>query len=85
MDTILEHARNMPTKYYALQVLDDLIRYRWKILPPDQREGIKNYVIGLVLKLSSTDQMLLENRVVLEKLDVNLVHVCELVNCTNAI
>lgn len=76
VDTILEHARNLPTKYYALQVLDDLIKFRWKILPPDQREGIKNYVIGLVLKLSSSDEMLQANRLVLEKLDVNLVHVC---------
>eukprot|EP01126_Amoeba_proteus_P042787 TRINITY_DN4660_c0_g1_i9.p1 TRINITY_DN4660_c0_g1~~TRINITY_DN4660_c0_g1_i9.p1 ORF type:complete len:1066 (-),score=260.84 TRINITY_DN4660_c0_g1_i9:458-3655(-) len=75
VDTILEHARNDATKFFALQILDNLIRYRWKILPQEQREGIRNYVIGLVLKLSSSDPLLHTNRLVLEKLNLNLVQI----------
>lgn len=76
VDTILEHSSNNFTRFYALQILDDLIKYRWKILPVDQRTGIKNYVISLVLKLSGSDELLVNNRMILEKLNLNLVQVC---------
>jgi len=75
VDTILEHARHLPSKFYALQILNDLIQFRWRILPADQRDGIRNYIIGLVLKLSATDEALAANRLILEKLNVNLVQI----------
>jgi len=75
VDTILEHSSNNLTRFYALQILDDLIKYRWKILPPDQRSGIKNYVISLVLKLSTTEELLVSNRLILDKLNLNLVQI----------
>ncbi|GMF52276.1 unnamed protein product [Phytophthora fragariaefolia] len=33
------------------QILEDAIRYRWKILPKDQREGIKSYIVGKLLSV----------------------------------
>jgi hypothetical protein len=34
------------------QVLEKAIKFRWKILPENQREAIKNYLVNLVIRLS---------------------------------
>ena len=46
-------APNPNTKFFALQVLDGVIKYRWNALPDDQREGIKNFISNLIIKLST--------------------------------
>ncbi len=40
VDTILEFSSNLQTKYYALQILEQVIKTRWKVLPRNQCEGI---------------------------------------------
>jgi hypothetical protein len=49
VDTILETSSDQATKFYALSVLDDAIRFRWKSLPPEQREGIKKYLVSKIM------------------------------------
>uniref|UniRef100_A0A9J7YUL0 Exportin-1 n=1 Tax=Cyprinus carpio carpio TaxID=630221 RepID=A0A9J7YUL0_CYPCA len=61
VDTILEFSQNMKTKYYALQILETVIKTRWKILPRNQCEGIKKYVVGLIIKTSSDTNSVEEN------------------------
>ena len=39
VDTILEFSSNQQTKYYALQILENVIKTRWKVLPRTQCEG----------------------------------------------
>ena len=39
VDTILEFSQNQQTKYYALQILENVIKTRWKVLPRPQCEG----------------------------------------------
>ena len=39
VDTILEFSTNQQTKYYALQILENLIKSRWNALPRNQCEG----------------------------------------------
>lgn len=39
VDSILELSGSLNTKYFALQVLEILIRTRWKALPREQCEG----------------------------------------------
>ncbi len=39
VDSVLELSSNLNTKYFALQVLEILIRTRWKALPREQCEG----------------------------------------------
>ena len=39
VDTILEFSNNQQTKYYALQILEQVIKTRWKVLPRNQCEG----------------------------------------------
>ena len=41
VDTILEFSNNQQTKYYALQILESVIKTRWKVLPRNQCDGIK--------------------------------------------
>lgn len=35
----------------AAQILDGAIQTRWKILPQDQRDGIKTYVVGKIIQV----------------------------------
>jgi exportin-1 len=43
VDSILEYSQNQQTKFYALQILEEVIKTRWKILPRNQCEGGSNY------------------------------------------
>jgi len=52
-DAILEQSKEMMSKYFALSLLEDAVRTRWKILPSEQREGIKNYIVTKVIEMSS--------------------------------
>eukprot|EP00741_Cyanophora_paradoxa_P007524 tig00001154_g7277.t1 len=75
VDSILEFSQNSATKFYGLQVLEQVIKYKWKILPPEQRDGIKNYIVNLIIKLSRDDASLLRERMFLNKLNLILVQV----------
>jgi exportin-1 len=75
VDTILEHSQNNHTRFFAITILSDLIKFRWKILPNEQRQGIKNYIISLVLKFSSSDADLQNHSYVIEKLNYSLVQI----------
>ena len=40
-------------QYYGLQILETVIKTRWKVLPRTQCEGIKKFIVGLIIKISS--------------------------------
>lgn len=75
VDTILEYSSNQQTKYYALQILEQVIKTRWKVLPRNQCEGIKKYIVALIIKTSSDSETLEANKTYLNKLNVILVQV----------
>ncbi|XP_065370892.1 exportin-1-like [Calliphora vicina] len=75
VDSILEFSQNQQTKYYALQILEEVIKTRWKILPRNQCEGIKKYVVGLIIKTSSDAATMEANKVYLNKLNIILVQI----------
>lgn len=75
VDTILEYSQNQETKYYALQILEQVIQTRWKILPRNQCEGIKKYIVGLIIKNSSDPVVMENNKVYLKKLNMILIEV----------
>lgn len=73
---------------YDVGVLYNLVKFRWKILPEvsgclhvmmvmmqDNRQGIKNYVVNLLIKLSSNEVTLRSEKLILRKLDEVLVQV----------
>ncbi|CAH1969506.1 unnamed protein product [Acanthoscelides obtectus] len=75
VDTILEYSTNQQTKYYALQILEQVIKTRWKVLPRNQCEGIKKYIVSLIIKTSSDPETLETNKTYLNKLNMILVQV----------
>mmetsp|Transcript_906 Transcript_906/g.1108 ORF Transcript_906/g.1108 Transcript_906/m.1108 type:complete len:1098 (-) Transcript_906:1560-4853(-) len=74
-DGILERATNHQTRFFGLQILDDAIRTRWKILPKEQREGIKSYVVGKVISMSSSEEQMSGEKVFIAKLNLTLVQI----------
>ena len=39
VDKVLEQSKDLQTRFVALQVLEDTIKYRWKALPEGAAEG----------------------------------------------
>jgi len=73
VDTILEFSTNQQTKYFALQILESVIKTRWKVLPRTQCEGIKKYIVGLIIKTSSNPELMEREKTYLNKLNLILV------------
>ncbi|KAL0321673.1 UNVERIFIED_CONTAM: protein EXPORTIN 1A [Sesamum calycinum] len=48
---ILSNTQNLNTKFFALQVLEGVIKYRWNALPVEQRDGMKNYISEVIVKM----------------------------------
>jgi exportin-1 len=74
-DAILEKSSNEATKFFGLQVLSEAIMTRWKVIPSDQREGIRNYVVGKIIGLSSTSEVMKKNQRFLSRLNLVLVNI----------
>ena len=74
-DAIIEQATNPNARFFGLQVLDKAIQSRWKILPQEQRDGIKNYVVGKIIHMSSDEATMQRERVFLGKLNLTLVEI----------
>ncbi|GAA5831610.1 hypothetical protein JCM3766R1_004951 [Sporobolomyces carnicolor] len=72
---ILERSSNTQTKYVALQIMDKLIKTRWKVLPDEQRTGIRNFVVGVIVKSSEDDQTMKREKSYLNKLNLILVQI----------
>ena len=79
VDTVLEFAKYMETKYYALQILETLIQVRWKALPRDQCEGIKGFIVQTILDVSSDKAKAEAMKLYLQKLNLVLVQVCDVI------
>ncbi|XP_072023623.1 exportin-1-like [Amphiura filiformis] len=75
VDTILEYSKNEQTKYYGLQILETVIKTRWRVLPRNQCEGIKKYTVGLIIKISSDPDSLGKEKIYLGKLNMVLVQI----------
>lgn len=74
-DAILERSSNPQARFFGLQILDDAIKTRWKILPAEQREGIKNYVVNKIITISSNETSMHSERVLISKLNLTLVEI----------
>jgi exportin-1 len=74
-DAIIEQSATPQGRFFGLQILDDAIKTRWKILPPEQKDGIKNYVVGKVISMSQDEGTLNRERVFIGKLNLTLVEI----------
>lgn len=49
--------------------------FRWRVIPADQRDGIKNFVVGKVISMSSDEATMRLERVFVGKLNLTLVEI----------
>ncbi|KAI8924681.1 CRM1 C terminal-domain-containing protein [Entophlyctis helioformis] len=75
VDGILERSALTEAKFIALQILEKLIKTMWKALPLVQRQGIKNFIVAIIIKTSSDETVLEKNRTLLGKLNIVLVQI----------
>ena len=75
VDAVLERSVNPATRFFGLQILEDTIKTRWKILPAEEREGIKNYIVGKIVEISREEARMQAEKIFLNKLNVILVHI----------
>jgi exportin-1 len=75
VDKILQEAQYPQTKYLGLQVLDNVIMTRWKVLPREQCQGIRNFVVNFIIEMSRKEDLTKEERTLLNKLNLVLVSV----------
>lgn len=75
VDTIITHSEEPNTKFFALQILKETISTKWKVLPQDQRAGIKEYVVNMTIKFSADEQLAASHRPFVTKLNETLVEV----------
>ncbi|XP_043815379.1 protein EXPORTIN 1A isoform X4 [Manihot esculenta] len=72
---ILQNTKNLNTKFFALQVLEGVIKYRWNALPVEQRDGMKNYISEVIVQLSSNEASFRLERLYVNKLNIILVQI----------
>ena len=61
------------TRFYGLLVLHTTITTRWNILPREQTEGIKNYLVNKIIGTSSDPVQAAGDRMFLRKMNETLV------------
>eukprot|EP00697_Spironema_sp_BW2_P008391 gnl/Spiro4/22978_TR11344_c0_g2_i1.p1 gnl/Spiro4/22978_TR11344_c0_g2~~gnl/Spiro4/22978_TR11344_c0_g2_i1.p1 ORF type:complete len:1100 (+),score=248.77 gnl/Spiro4/22978_TR11344_c0_g2_i1:73-3372(+) len=75
VDHIINCTQNPATRVYAMGILSSCIKKRWRIIPLPQRVGIKDFVVGLVIRLSSSSEELHSDKPFINKLNECLVEI----------
>jgi exportin-1 len=71
---ILAQSQNMNAKYLALKILEQVIQFKWKILPPQEQEGIKMFIVSTVVNSAKNEQILAQ-KVYMSKLNEVLIQI----------
>lgn len=72
-DQILSSSTNSQSKYIALSCLNKLIQYRWKSIPEQERVGIRNFIVNMIISLCDDEQVFESQRALINKIDLTLV------------
>jgi len=72
---ILDQSTVPQAKYIGLQILEKLITTRWKTLPDEQRQGIRNFIVGVTVKVASDENSLKREKTYINKLNLALVQI----------
>ncbi|EDO44035.1 predicted protein [Nematostella vectensis] len=79
VESTLEVSLTQKKLYYALQILEMVIKTRWKIFQASNEKylslGIKKYIVGLIIKISSESTEMEKEKTYLSKLNMILVEV----------
>lgn len=74
-DIILENSSDNNTKFLALNILESTVKNKWKALPDDQKNGIKEYITNLVINLGKDEGINTTGKHLLTKLNQTLVSI----------
>jgi exportin-1 len=58
-----------------LQILETLIKTRWKILPTEEQTGIKSFVVSKIVALSSDEDTLRKQKTLVSKINMVLIQI----------
>ncbi|KAF8819371.1 putative exportin 1, partial [Cardiosporidium cionae] len=72
---ILQKSNDSNTKFFALQILENCIMTRWKILPETEKAGIKQYVSEMTLQLASNEAICQNEKHFINKVNENLIQI----------
>ncbi|POV97689.1 hypothetical protein PSHT_14460 [Puccinia striiformis] len=72
---ILENSVSQNSKYIALQIMDKLITTKWKALPETQRSGIKNFIVGYIVKMTRDEAQMVKDKAFVNKMNLILVQI----------
>ncbi|KAJ3967974.1 Crm1-F1 [Lentinula raphanica] len=72
---ILQKSTYSQTKYIGLQILEKLISTRWKSLPDNQRQGVRNFLVSVTIQVASDEITARKEKVYLNKLNLVMVQV----------
>ncbi|ODV64326.1 exportin CRM1 [Ascoidea rubescens DSM 1968] len=72
---ILEQSNDSRSKFIALSILENLIQTRWMALPNDQRLGIRNFLVNMIIALCENEDQFQAQRSLINKCDLTLVQI----------
>lgn len=72
---IIQTSQNPNVKFLALAILETLIKTRWKALPADQKQGIRNFVVQTTVEVTSDETTMRKERAYVNKLNIVLVNI----------
>ncbi|KAI8062519.1 CRM1 C terminal-domain-containing protein [Gongronella butleri] len=75
VDGILEHSKLPQTKFIALQILEKFIQTRWNTLVADSRNAIRNFIVNVIIKVSSDEATMAKEKAYISKLNMVLVQI----------
>ena len=75
VDTILEKSQNNNTKMIALKILEDAVKFRWNVLPKQQREGIRSFIVNMIITISRDREKMKAMSALLNRLNIVLIQV----------
>ncbi|KAF8520214.1 CRM1 C terminal-domain-containing protein [Hysterangium stoloniferum] len=72
---VLEESPHPQAKYLGLQILEKLIQTRWKTLPDSQRQGIRNFIVSLIMRIAADEAVVRKEKTYVNKLNLILVQI----------
>ncbi|KII72118.1 Exportin-1 [Thelohanellus kitauei] len=75
VDQILEYSCSDESRFYALLILERLVKTRWKLLPSEQRIGIRDYLVQQIILVGSNTEAAQQRKLYLNKLLCSLVEI----------
>ena len=72
-DFILNKSQSTYSKIIALGILEDVIKTKWRLLSEEQRLGIRNFLVDMLIKNVTDDSCFANNSHLLNKLNYVIV------------